>query len=459
MGVLTVAERLDLLECDRQGGRVRIGRSGQAGFVRQRDPDRGHPVGQDRGDAGVVGGGVAERLDGQGGAQSRSDAPLPVDRAENRVVSRRRRHDGHVDVVLGRRPHQRRPADIDLLDEFVERDARSSGGRGERIEVDDDELERGDRHGQELASVVGHSPIGEDPGVDPRVERLHPPIEHLREAGHVRHLGHRQTGFAKDPCRATGGDELETRPHQPGRECCETRLVRDGQERPSWRREQRIRGLEIHDDATPIRGDRQRAREEEGHGARQQPVLDGTDPCMEGGVVVAWQDRDGLLRDDRTAIERLVHEMDRAAGHRDPVSERVGDGVGAREHRQQRRMRVEDPATEGRQHGRADDPHVSSQDDGVGAGGLQRLGDRRIIPTRDEGRLDPLLCGPIQGGAATVGEDQYDPAAKLASPGRSGERPKVRAGSRYTDRDPTGRPGAIRPGATAHASRSRGPST
>jgi len=36
-----------------------------------------------------------------------------------------------------------------------------------------------------------HPPVGEDPGVDPGVEGLHPPIEHLREARDGGDVGHR----------------------------------------------------------------------------------------------------------------------------------------------------------------------------------------------------------------------------------------------------------------------------
>ena len=46
-------------------------RSGQAGLVRQRDAGRRHPARQDLGDPRVVGGGVAEGLDGQGAIAGR----------------------------------------------------------------------------------------------------------------------------------------------------------------------------------------------------------------------------------------------------------------------------------------------------------------------------------------------------------------------------------------------------
>jgi hypothetical protein len=69
-------------------------------------------------------------------------------------------------VVLGGRPDHRRPADVDLLDQVVEGDAGPFGRRGERIEVDDDQLERVDGGRGELLAVGHDAAIGQDPGVD-----------------------------------------------------------------------------------------------------------------------------------------------------------------------------------------------------------------------------------------------------------------------------------------------------
>ena len=109
-------------------------------------------------------------------------------------------------MVLGRRPDHRRPADVDLLDQAVEVELAAQGplGRGgERVEVDDDELERLDAGRRQLLAVGGEAAVGEDPAVDPRVERLHPPVEHLREAGDGGDVGDRQARrrAGRAPCR------------------------------------------------------------------------------------------------------------------------------------------------------------------------------------------------------------------------------------------------------------------
>ena len=87
--------------------------------------------------------------------------------------------------------------------------------------------------------------------------------------------------------------------------------------------------------------------------ASTSPTARGSKRCSTARIrscrrlrVVAGHHRDGLLGDDRAAIQGLVDEVDGAAGHGHAVREGVRHGVRAREGRQQRRMRVEDPTRE-----------------------------------------------------------------------------------------------------------------
>ena len=169
-------------------------------------------------------------------------------------------------------------------------------------------------------------------------------------------------------------------------------------------------------------------------------MLDGPDPVVEARHVVVGQDGDGLLRDDRPAVERGVHEVDRAAGDGDAVGQRVRHGMTTGERRQQRRMRVEDPSAERREDRRPDDPHVARQDDRVDTDRGQRLGERRIVAARDERGLDPLLGRPVERGAGTIGEHEDDDSAELAAIGGRRERPQVRPRARDADGDPAAQP-------------------
>ena len=151
-----------------------------------------------------------------------------------------------------------------------------------------------------------------------------------------------------------------------------------------------------------------RPGEEQRDRPRQQAMLDRLDPLVERRLVVGGEDLDGLLEHDRAAVERLVDEVDGRAGHADARDKRVADRMRARERWQERRVGVEDPATERVEHRRPDDPQVAGEDDGVGRGGGEGLRDGVVGAARDHGRVDPLLRGPVDRRAGPVGEDQHD---------------------------------------------------
>lgn len=84
----------------------------------------------------------------------------------------------HAGVVLGGGPHHRRAADVDLFDAFVDAGA-GVDGFGERIQVDDDELEGGDAELLERRGVFGFAQIRQQSGVHARVQCLDPAVEHF----------------------------------------------------------------------------------------------------------------------------------------------------------------------------------------------------------------------------------------------------------------------------------------
>ena len=373
--------------------------------------------------------------------------PSSASAAEDGRVPARIGHDGHAGMVLRRGADHRRTADVDLLDERVERDPGPIGGRGERVEIHDDELERSDRRRHELLPMVDQPAVGEDPGVNPRMERLDPSVEHLREAGHGRDVGHRQARLAERSSGPAGRHELEAGADEPAPELHQAGLVADRQESTARDRHLRLGPSDIDRDPARVRRDGQRTGERQRHGPREESMLHRPDAVMERGLVVAGHDRHGLLGDDRAAVERGVDEMDRGAADRDPVGERIPHGVSARERGEQRRVRVEDPAREGSQDARADDPHVAGEHDQLDGGRLQRFGEGGIVRgpiswiLRDgrghERRVDPLLGRPVERGTGAIGEDEDDRPAELGAIRRRSQRAQVRARARDTDGDPS----------------------
>src|SRR5690606_35342472 len=115
-------------------------------------------------------------------------------------------------------------------DDLVRPGARRHG-RGERVEVDHDELERRDAELVELREVVRLARVREDPGVHARVQRLDAALEALGEPGEVLDLGHGDTRARDGGGGRAGGDELDARGVERRRELDEAGLVVDAEER------------------------------------------------------------------------------------------------------------------------------------------------------------------------------------------------------------------------------------
>ena len=138
--------------------------------------------------------------------------------------------DGHAGVVLGRGAHHRRAADVDVLDAHVERRALGDG-RGERVEVDDDEV---DGLAAELAAellAVGRRVAHQDAAVHARMQRLDAAVHHLGRLGVLGDIGARNAGVANGLCGAAGGEDGHARGVEALDEVGEARLVRHGDER------------------------------------------------------------------------------------------------------------------------------------------------------------------------------------------------------------------------------------
>src|SRR5699024_7473039 len=174
--------------------------SGEAGAV-----VGGHHVADPGGHVHVVGGGVPERLSGQGLALVEGE-PAGAHRVSHLVIAAGTDHHGHARVVLRRGAHHRRPADVDLLDALVL--AGAGGDRvGEWVEVDDHQVERRHLELLELFPVGVQAAVGEDAGVDARVQGLHPTVQALGELGDLLHRGDRYARVGDHARSGTGGDE------------------------------------------------------------------------------------------------------------------------------------------------------------------------------------------------------------------------------------------------------------
>jgi hypothetical protein len=94
-------------------------------------------------------------------------------------------HHHHVAKVFGRRSYERWPADVDLLDELVERRLEIRGGRKERIQIHNHQVDRFDPLRRNRGEVVSPVAPRQYPGKHRRMERFDSAIHHFRKTGDV----------------------------------------------------------------------------------------------------------------------------------------------------------------------------------------------------------------------------------------------------------------------------------
>ena len=106
--------------------------------------------------------------------------PFLTQLVEHDAVLLRMHDDRHVRVVLRRRPDHRRSSDVDRLD---------GGLRSERVQVACDEVDRRDVLSRQIGEMRRQRAVGEDAGMDARMQGLHTAAEHRRHAGDGGDLG------------------------------------------------------------------------------------------------------------------------------------------------------------------------------------------------------------------------------------------------------------------------------
>ena len=166
MRVLAVAQIADLLERQLEPiARAARRGSGAGRSKRVAVADRSSPsVARDRGV-------VRRRCARSPCASARSGTRgvgVRVERREQPRIVGRIDDDEHVAEVLRRRAHQRRSADVDLLDQRVERRRRVRGRLDERIQIDDDDIDEADAVALERREIVGAIAPGQDAAVQRR---------------------------------------------------------------------------------------------------------------------------------------------------------------------------------------------------------------------------------------------------------------------------------------------------
>ena len=83
---------------------------------------------------------------------------------------------------------------------------------------------------RERGHVLGQVAAGQNAAVNLRMQRLHAPVEHFREAGVVGHFGHLEAGVSQQLGGAASGEERHALRSERLGEVDDAGLVGDGNE-------------------------------------------------------------------------------------------------------------------------------------------------------------------------------------------------------------------------------------
>jgi hypothetical protein len=321
-------------------------------------------------------------------------------------------------VVLRRGAQHRRAADVDHLD-----DVRVGGAGGdrplERVEVDDDEVDRVDAELGELSDVGGVRRSARIPAWTLGCSVLTRPPRHsgkpVRSATSTTSTPAARIVAAVEPVETMRTPLAASAAASSGTPVLSKQLmsalrtgvgqVRRGPSQAPVVHRRRGPVIVCQRIARAARRRRGRVRGRAGRRPREQPVLDGRGGARAGLARVIGLDVDGLLREDRPVVDELVDEVDRHPGDEHTGGERVPDRVRAAERGQQRgwtlttrsgqrarnaplRMRMNPASTTSRRRApatssasRASQPSRSARSKGT-----SRSGDRARRP-RESGRV------------------------------------------------------------------------
>jgi hypothetical protein len=171
---------------------------------------------------------VAECLERQLAAQRlRHHAPPGREGFEHARIVGGIDHHHHAAEVLGGGAQHGGAADVDHL-----HGVREGGAAGDRllegIEVDHHQVDALDAVRRQGVQMLGHLAVRQHAAVDLGMERLHPAVEDLGEAGDIRHGHHGDGLLLQGLQRAAGRDDLDPEAGQSTGQLVEAGLIEHG---------------------------------------------------------------------------------------------------------------------------------------------------------------------------------------------------------------------------------------
>ena len=205
----------------------------QLRFAPERKVSAGRKLSADRiathvvGDRSIVRRGMIERITGQLGTQRHRCPTGGIELSKNLAVLLGAGGDRDIAMILRRGTHKTRSADIDLLHAVGPARSHSSSRRGEGVQVDDDQIKRNHPVFFDRIHVIITVADRQNAAKDFRMQRLHPPIHHLRKSGVLRDVTDIDARLLQVSPRATGAVDRHTGSLQSGAQIGQPKFVAD----------------------------------------------------------------------------------------------------------------------------------------------------------------------------------------------------------------------------------------
>ncbi len=182
------------------------------------------------GNRGIIGGGARVGFCGKALAQGqRGRALVGGEFIEHRLVVLRLDHDRDVVVVLGGGADHSGAADVDILDAVLVSRALVDG-RLERIEIDDQQVDRRNAVVLHRLRMIGIVADREQSTMHVGMQRLDPAVHHFRKAGQVCDIADLQPGRGDRLGGAAGRDQVDAKACQRAGELDQAGLVGNGKQ-------------------------------------------------------------------------------------------------------------------------------------------------------------------------------------------------------------------------------------
>ena len=132
---------------------------------------------------------------------------------------------------MGGSAHERRAADVDILDRIFQRAARFGDRLAKGIEIDDHEIDCRNTVLGQRRRMLQRIAARKNATMHLGMQRLHPAVQHFGKTGVVADFGNGESGMGERFRGASGGEQSHSQRGEAARKVDQAAFVRNGKQR------------------------------------------------------------------------------------------------------------------------------------------------------------------------------------------------------------------------------------